>query len=87
MAIARTVRANCPGIVPDEGMLEATRERLHVVEADHAVFAPQAHAAAETLKQALAEAPNKQAWCDAVYRLYGPRGTMMRGMLRPSDSR
>ena len=80
MAIARTVRESCPGMTPDDAYLEALRVRLHIVEADHPAFAPRARAAAEVLKQGLAEARSREAWCDAVFRRYGPEGMLMRGM-------
>ena len=35
MAIARTVRETCPGILVDDRILEAIRQELHVVEPDH----------------------------------------------------
>ena len=75
------MRERCPGVEP-ELYLEALQQRLQVVEADHQAFAPQARAAADLLKQGLAEAPSRLAWCDAVFRLYGPEGTLARGMLQ-----
>ena len=81
MAIARTVKESCPGIAPDDRFLEALRQRLHVVEGDHLAFAEAAHAAAGVLQHARDTAPSRQAWCDAVFRLYGPDGKLMRGML------
>jgi acetylornithine deacetylase/succinyl-diaminopimelate desuccinylase-like protein len=78
MAIARTVRDNCPDIAPDDYFLEALRQRLRVVDADHPAFAPVARAAAEALQKAVKEAPSAQAWCDATFGLYGTEGKLMR---------
>ena len=36
---------------------------------------------AGVLQEAIAEAPSRQAWCDAVFRLYGPDGKMIRGLM------
>ena len=81
VAIARTIAEECPGTVADSYYLEALRLRLHVVEADHPTFAEEARAMVKVLHEGLAEAPSRQAWCDAVYRLYGANGTMIRGLL------
>ena len=82
MAIAES----CPGIAPDDRFLEALRRRLHIVEADHDAFALDAREAAETLQRAVDHAPNRHAWCEAVFRLYGPEGRLMPGKLARSSS-
>lgn len=81
MAIAKTVKESCVGVAPDDHFLELLRQRLHVADADRSAFVPQARAAADKLLKARDEAPTRAAWCDAVFRLYGPRGRMMPGML------
>lgn len=81
MAIAKTVKESCPGIAPDDHFLELLRQRLHVANADRPAFVPQARAAADKLLKARDEAPTRAAWCDAVFRLYGPEGKLMRGLL------
>ena len=72
MAIVRTVNETCPDILVDTRIPEVIRHELHVVEADYPAFAGEAHAFAGELKDAIAAAPSRQAWCDAVFRLYGP---------------
>ena len=52
VAIARTVQESCPGFELDERYLEALRQRLTVVEADHVALAPQAHAAVTVISPA-----------------------------------
>ena len=82
VAVARTVRENCPGIEPNDYFLEALRLSLHVDEADRPAFATVARPASTSLQTALRQASSRQAWCDASFRMYGPEGTLMRGLLR-----
>lgn len=82
MAVAKTVKEGCPGIEVDDRLLEKLRGRLHVAESDLPSFALEARAAAGVLARARDEAPTRQAWCDAVFRLYGPDGKLMQGLVR-----
>lgn len=82
MAIAKTVKESCPDIAPDDQFLEVLRQRLNISDVDRPAFVPEARAAADALLKARDDAPTRQLWCDAVYRLYGPGGRMMQGMLK-----
>ena len=44
--------------------------------------AAEAHGRVGLLQQGIAEAPSRQDWCNTVFRLYGPNGTMIRGLMR-----
>ena len=81
MAIARTTRETCPDILVDDRIFEGIRQELHVIDADHTVFAAEAHALADDLQKATAAAPSRQAWCDATFRLYGPDGKAIWGLM------
>lgn len=81
LTIAKTASDMCADIKVDMAYLGALRTRMHMTDDDSATFALESKTYVAALSRGLSEAPSRQAWCDAVYRLYGPEGTMIRGLM------
>ncbi len=62
-------------------MIEELRTRLRMVAADRPAFVEAGRQAVDALREGIEQAPSRQAWCDATFRLYGPDGTMIRGLI------
>ena len=81
LAIAKTVAAACAGAHINLASIEELRTRLHMVAADRPAFVEAGRQAVDALREGIEHAPSRQAWCHATFRLYGPDGTMIRGLI------
>ena len=82
MAIAKTASDTCADILIDTEQLKKLKDRFHMSEADRSKYIDELDAVFAKLRQAIADAPSQQAWCDATYRLYGPGGRMIPDLMQ-----
>lgn len=82
LAIMKMASDRWPDILIDQDLVRRLGQAARFVrERDAPLLADEARAVSKTLAQAIAEAPSVQAWCDVVYRLYGPDGKMIPGLM------
>ena len=86
MAVAQVASDRCADILVNLPMLADYQRRLHVASGDSPVLSAEGRMAMSVFSKAIDEAPSSQAWCDAIYRLYGPNGQMIRGLMSRSPS-
>ena len=82
MALAQVASDHCADILINLPLLAEFQRRAHVVAADDAAVSRFGRAAIASYTATFAELPSQQAWCDAVYKRYGPAGTIIPYVLR-----
>ena len=73
---------HCADILVNLPLLAGFQRRAHVVPADDAAVSRFGRAAIANYTATFAELPSQQAWCDAVFKRYGPAGTIIPYVLR-----
>lgn len=88
VTIASMASDVCPDILINVPMIDGMRGYFHIVEADRAKIAAEGQRVGQELFDKMAHAENRQVWCDAAYRNYGPDGTVLpKLMKREPDGR
>ncbi len=77
MALAQVASDNCADILVNLPLLAEFQRRAHVVPADDAAVSRSGRTAIATYAATIADVPSQQAWCDAVFKRYGPAGTII----------
>ena len=82
MALVQVASDRCADILVNLPLLAEFQRRAHVVPADDAAVSRFGRSAIDRITATVAELPSQQAWCDAVYKRYGPDGTIIPYVLR-----
>lgn len=82
MAVSQVASDRCADIRINTGLLKAIRDHIGYEEArDRDELIANGREILAELGRAVARAPSLQGWCDGVYAMYGPTGTMVRGLM------
>ena len=82
MALTQVASDHCTDILVNLPLLAEFQRRTHVVPADDNAVSRFGRAAIASYTATFAGLPSQQAWCDAVYKRYGPDGTIIPYLLR-----
>ena len=87
LALSQVVVDRCPNMLVDASKLQSIRDRLHYNKVeDEKPLIDEARAAMPSFEAELAPPSSTIVWCDKNYRLYGPAGVSIRGLLLTSPN-
>ena len=80
-AVTLTASALCADILVNHDILDALKRTAHITDDDKPALTRQVQADVALFKDAIAQAPDLQTWCDTAFRLYGSPGSLVPGLL------
>lgn len=81
LAVAQVASQRCTDILAYHDGLVALRDSLHLVPGDDMALSIETRGLIRRFEDEAGKASSVTAWCDDVFRAFGPEGTAMRGLL------
>ncbi len=82
LALTSTASNLCADILINQAMVTDLHERLHITSADRPGVGEENRFALQVLVRAIRASGTIKAWCDETYEMYGPKGTMLRELMK-----